>query len=221
MPADNLQSIQQTNRNFKGQFCLSMAYLAPVSYYQILANAKKVLIEQHESYIKQTYRNRCVIATANGLMELSIPIQKASKPNNSIKDIRISYHGNWQSHHWKSIISAYNSSPFLEYYIDDLIPFFEKKWKFLWDFNHDIQKKILELISLDTNIQYTESFVKTYSSDWQDLRETLHPKKYVLEENFQPYYQVFNQRYGFQANLSILDLLLNMGNETILHLKNR
>lgn len=214
MPADR----HQHNSDLKEKFCLSTAYLAPVSYYQILANAEEILLEQHENYSKQSYRNRCVIATANGLMELSIPIEKPSKSSNSIKDIRISYHTDWQANHWKSILSAYNSSPFLEYYIDDLVPFYEQKWCFLWDFNQDFQQKILELIDLEPNIKLTSNYQKTYPADWQDFREILHPKKQLPTANFHPYYQVFSQKYGFQPNLSILDLLLNMGNETILHL---
>lgn len=217
MPVDK----HQHTNDLKEKFCLSTAYLAPVAYYQILANAKEVLFEQHESYSKQSYRNRCVIATANGLMELSIPIEKTSKSGSSIKDIRISYHANWQTNHWKSILSAYNSSPFLEYYMDDLAPFYEQKWDFLWDFNHNFQQKILELIDLEPNIKLTSNYQKTYPADWQDFREILHPKKQLPTTNFPPYYQVFSQKFGFQPNLSILDLLLNMGNETILHLQKR
>lgn len=217
MPVDK----HQNNSDLKGRFCLSTAYLAPVAYYQILANAEEVLLEQHENYGKQSYRNRCIIATANGLIELSIPIEKPSKSSSSIKDIRISYHTNWQTNHWKSILSAYNPSPFLEYYMDDLAPFYEKKWSFLWDFNNDFQQKILELIDLEPDIKLTSDYQKTYPADWQDFREILHPKKQLPIVNFQSYYQVFSHRYGFQPNLSILDLLSNMGNETILHLQKR
>ena len=117
---------------------LSAAYLAPVEYYTILANSKEILLEGHEYYQKQTYRSRCKISTANGTMDLSIPVDKSGKQ--LIRDIRISAHNDWQTHHWRSIESAYSSSPFFEYYSDDIQPFFEKKWVFLWDFNLEIQQ---------------------------------------------------------------------------------
>ena len=134
---------------------LSTAYLAPVEYYIILANAKKILLEEHEYYQKQTYRSRCKISTANGIMDLSIPVDKSGKE--SVRDIKISAHNDWQTHHWRSIESAYNSSPFFEYYSDDIKPFFEKKWVFLWDFNMEIQQAICKLLEIEPNIGTTDT----------------------------------------------------------------
>ncbi|MDD4490278.1 MAG: WbqC family protein [Paludibacter sp.] len=199
--------------------CLSTAYLAPIEYYRVLANVDEVLLEQHEFYVKQSYRNRCVIATANGLMDLTIPVEKFENGKTRIRDVRISYHGNWQLQHWRSIASAYNSSPFFEYYMDDLIVFYEKRWNFLWDFNVEIQQKILELIDLQPVIRLTEIYSKDLSDRIKDLRSVIHPKKKLVSEHTQPYYQVFVHKYGFQPNLSVLDLLLNMGNEAIFTLK--
>lgn len=204
----------------KFNYCMSIAYLGPIEYYAILANSSPVLLEQHESYVKQSYRNRCTIATANGKMDLSIPIEKYEKGKTTIKDVRIAYHGKWNEQHWKAIESAYNSSPFFEYYEDELREFFDKKWTFLWDFNHAIQQKMIELIDIQPIIQLTNEFSKEYPETINDVRMRIHPKNEMINKNIIPYYQVFQNKLGFIPNLSILDLLMNMGNESILMLKN-
>ena len=195
------------------EICLSAAYLAPVEYYSAIAKAETVFLENWDSYIKQTYRNRCHIAAANGKLALSIPVEKPTGEKILSRDIRISEHNDWQIHHWRSIESAYNSTPFFEFYKDDLLPFYEKKWDFLWDFNHEIQNKVLELLDLKPYIQLTKEYKPVLPENIMDLRESIHPKKYKPLEN-KPYYQVFEQRFGFQPNLSIIDLLFNMGNES-------
>ena len=193
--------------------CLTSAYLAPVEYYSAIAKAETVFLENCDSYIKQTYRNRCHIATANGKLALSIPVEKLAGEKTLTRDIRISEHNDWQIHHWRSIESAYNSTPFFEFYKDDLLPFYEKKWDFLWDFNLEIQNKMLELLELQPDILLTKEYNPTLSENIIDLRESIHPKKDNSIEN-KPYYQVFEQRFGFLPNLSIIDLLFNMGNES-------
>ncbi len=152
---------------------LSTAYLAPVEYYVALANAESIVIEQHEHYVKQSYRNRCCIATPNGVMDLGIPVLKTGKE--LIRDVRISEHTDWQTNHWRSIESAYNSSPFFEYYKDDLLPFYERKWNFLFDFNFQIQTKILELLDLECNIKLSEKFELKIETGF-DFRNSIHPK---------------------------------------------
>ena len=202
-----------------GQVYLTSAYLAPVEYYSAIAKAETVFLENCDSYIKQTYRNRCRIATANGKLVLSIPVEKSSGEKILTRDIRISEHNDWQIHHWRSIESAYNSTPFFEFYKDDLLPFYEKKWDFLWDFNLGIQTKMLELLDLQPEILLTKEYNPVLPENVIDLRESIHPKKDNSIEN-KPYYQVFEQRFGFQPNLSIIDLLFNMGNESQLILHN-
>lgn len=194
----------------------SSAYLAPVEYYMLLAQSDKVFIENADHYQKQTYRNRCQIANANGIMDLIIPVEKSN--NELIRDVKISNHGNWQTQHWRSIESAYNSSPFFEYYIDDLKPFYEKNWLFLWEFNAHLQNKILELLEIEKQIEYIDKFELIVDSSILDVRNLIHPKKESLI-NLKPYYQVFDQKQGFIPNLSIIDLLFNMGNESQLELK--
>ena len=202
------------------QYCLSTAYLAPVEYYMLLSDADKILLEQHDFFVKQTYRNRCTIATANGVMDLIIPVEKSASNKTLIKDIRISDHGNWKINHWKAILSAYQSSPFFEYYADDLVYCYEKQWDFLWDFNLVLQEKMLILLDIHPEIHLTDKYQADYHNEYIDLREAIHPKKENVITDLHSYYQVFSQKFGFQKNLSIIDLLFNMGNESILILKN-
>ena len=200
--------------------CLTSAYLAPVEYYVALANAETVFLEQFDSYEKQTYRNRCNIQTANGVIALTIPVEKPSGLKVLTRDIRISGHNDWQIQHWRSIESAYNSTPFFEYYKDDFQPMYEKKWDFLWDFNLELQAKVLELLDLQPELKFTESYQMHLNESIVDLRDKIHPKKQCFVGSLKPYYQVFEQRFGFQENLSIIDLLFNMGNESQLIIGN-
>jgi hypothetical protein len=196
------------------EICISLAYLGPIAYYSAIHNADTLLLEHCEYYEKQSYRNRCNIAGPNGVLSLSIPVEKASGDKTLTRDIRISEHGEWQMQHWKSIESAYNSTPFFEYYRDDLVGFYHKKWDFLWDFNFEIQSTILELLELEPNIKLTSDYKVELEENCLDLRQSIHPKKRNQQFSSTAYYQVFEQRYGFQPNLSIIDLLFNMGNES-------
>jgi len=198
---------------------LSTAYLAPVEYYLQMNAHPQVIIEQHCNYVKQTYRNRCVIASANGLQTLSIPIVKPDSPKCLTKDIRIAEHGNWRHLHWNAIVSAYNSTPFFEYYADDFRPFYEKPQHFLFDFNEALRELVCSLLDISPNVSYSEQYISNnVNARALDLRETIHPKKETNDPNLKPYYQVFENKYGFQPNLSIIDLLFNMGNEAVIFL---
>lgn len=133
---------------------LSTTYFGPVQWYQKLHRAEHVIIEQWESFQKQTYRNRCLIATTNGVQALTVPVEKSAE---CIKDLRISDHGNWRHLHWNALQSAYGESPFFEYYQDDIRPFFEKRWTFLLDFNEAIRQKMCELIDIQPMVEYSGS----------------------------------------------------------------
>ena len=207
----SIVSLKMLQNNKAESALFSTAYLAPVEYFQYLKTVGKVCIEQHEYYQKQSYRSRCRIATANGIMDLSIPVEKRN--HTLIRDIRISEHSNWQTQHWRSIEAAYNSSPFFEYYADDFRPFFEKKWLFLWDFNMELLHKTLELLDIETEILLTETYEPQTGEETLDLREIIHPKK-EASIPLKSYYQVFATKFGFIPNMSIIDLLFNMGNES-------
>ena len=201
---------------------LSSLYLAPVQYYSKLFRADKGIIEIHDNYQKQSYRNRCIIAAANGAMPLSVPIEKSETLKCKMKDIRIADHGNWQHLHWNAIISAYNSSPYFDYYRDDFSLFYEKKIDFLFDLNEQLRSLICQLLQIDIPVAYSTEFEEETAEGVVDLRETIHPKRNWQETDSdfkaKPYYQVFAEKNGFIANASIIDLLFNKGNESRLFL---
>lgn len=199
---------------------LSSTYFGPVQWYQKLNRYDTCLIEQHDHFVKQTYRNRCVIAATNGLQTLSIPVEKFEGAKCEMRDVRISDHANWRHQHWYALQSAYGESPFFEYYEDDIRPFFERKWDFLYDFNWEITLKMCELIDIMPCMRRTDSYELEPLEGVIDFRETIRPKHPGRDDEFKPrtYYQVYQQKYGFQPNLSILDLLFNQGNESVLFL---
>ena len=198
---------------------LSTSYLAPIQYYSKLASFDEICIEHTENYPKQTYRNRCMIATANGIQVLTVPVEKSETIKTPVCDIRISEHGNWRHLHWNALISAYNISPFFEYYADDFRPFYEKKITFLIEYNEAIQSMICNLLDIDPKITHTIAYKPEVENDFRNVIDPRHPSP---DDNFtpRPYYQVFSNRHGFLPNLSIVDLLFNMGPESILYLKN-
>ena len=202
---------------------LSTAYLAPVSYYAKLMAYDNILIEQYDHYVKQTYRNRCTIGSPNGEIALTIPTVKPENSKCPMTDIRISDHGNWRHLHWNAITSAYNSSPFFEYYEDDFRPFYENKYEFLIDFNEELRQLVCRLIDIEPLVQYTQHYQTEFLNHEFDFREVIHPKKdfKLVDPSFQaiPYYQVFKEKNGFLPNLSIIDLLFNMGPESLLVLE--
>lgn len=197
---------------------LSTAYLAPVQFYCKLLHFPTVKIEKEENYLKQTYRNRCVIAAANGALSLSVPIEKPETIKCLTKDIRISDHGNWRHLHWNALVSAYGTSPFFEYYQDDFAPFYEKKYDFLFDFNEELRILICSLLDIAPDVSYTDIYLPEVA---YDFREIISPKSKTEDPGFTaiPYYQVFREKHGFLPNLSIVDLLFNMGPEGLLTLR--
>ena len=211
---------------------LQTTYFGPVQWYQKLKRYDHCVIEQYDSYQKQTYRNRCVIATANGLQALTVPVEVGGKKE-EVREVRISDHNQWRRVHWNALQSAYSESPFFEYYADDIRPFFEQKYEFLIDFNEAIRQKMCELLDIDTSVSYSSGFMvqgsgfmvhgsgfRVQGSGFRDFREVIHAKHPQDDPEFQPrsYWQVFQHRYGFQPNLSILDLLFCMGPEAVFYL---
>ena len=198
---------------------LSSAFFGPVQWYQKLYRYDRALIEHHDSYQKQTYRNRCLIASQGGVQALTVPVCSNEKEPHRIM---ISDHGNWRHQHWQALQSAYGDSPFFIYYEDDLRPFFtDDRWDTLYDYNDAICRKMCELLDITPNITPTDHFMHEDELDGiDDFRQVIHPKHPAADAQFKAkrYYQVFERKLGFLPNLSILDLLMNMGPESVFFL---
>ncbi len=203
---------------------LSTAYWAPVSYYAALYRHGGAVIEQYDSYIKQTYRNRCSIVGAQGVQVLTVPVVKP-EPGTLMRDVRISDHGNWRHLHRAAIASAYGSSPFYEYYADDINHFYEQRYDYLMDYNMEQVACVCRWLDITPQLVRSDAFCATAEEGAVDLREAIHPKHpdntLVAPYRPQPYYQVFSAKYGFVADASIIDLMCNMGHEALLVLAGR
>ncbi len=189
---------------------LSTAYFPPVSYFVSLRTEQQVTIEQWETYTKQTLRNHCHIYGPNGEQRLSVPVVKVNGNHTLTKDIRIALNNNWQKIHWRSIETAYNKSPYFLYYKDYFIPFFEKKQEFLLDLNTRLLETVSPLLRWDLRIELTENYQGLNLPAFNQKKETTRPEEMLF---FPEYIQVFSSRTGFIPDLSILDLIFNLGPE--------
>jgi hypothetical protein len=199
---------------------LDLQYLPGVWYFAKLANHPVALLEQHEHYHKGSYRNRCHIASVNGIQRLTVPLCKGKNQQLPIREVRIAYHEPWQAQHWQAIQSAYGRSPFFEFYADEFSSLFRKKYEWLWDWNYDLLILLVKFIGLKTDLRLTGAY-ETEPAGIIDLRDKIHPKRTVPDPDFQPvhYGQVFEDRLGFLGNLSAIDLVFCAGPSAIKILK--
>jgi hypothetical protein len=191
---------------------LSTAYLPPIEWFVYFLFGEKILIEQHETYPKQTYRNRCEIATANGKLSLTIPVIKVHGNHTKTKDIIISNNQNWQTQHWRALTAAYANSPFFLYYQDDIRVFYFEEFDNLMDFNLAFLKQVMELMQIEKAFELTREFDINQKATI-DLRTEITPKKPFNKLSLPDYYQTFQEKSGFFPSLSIIDLLFNTGPE--------
>lgn len=197
----------------KSSILLCTTFFGPIQYYTKLLKYETAYIEQYENFNKQTYRNRCVILGGNGPIQLIVPVVKGRGTKILIKDLKISYDTSWQRNQWQTIVSAYNSSPFFEFYQDEILPFFEKEEKYLLDLNQAVNETVCELLEIGNNAILTGDFEEVPEGTI-NFREVVSPKiKKICDHDFIPvkYTQVFSGKFGFVPNLSILDLLFNEG----------
>ncbi|MBK1439229.1 WbqC family protein [Parapedobacter sp. ISTM3] len=193
------------------QIILPAFYLPPVSYFSVIHNAPMpILLEQYEHYPKQTYRTRASVYSANGKLDLIVPVKKGRGGHTRMKDVRISYESDWQRLHWMSLQTAYRSSAYFEYYEEDFMPFYQQRYEWLFDYNVLQLQLLLRLLKITRSVGYTESYRENYPSDL-DFRQAIHPKTGHAGGDPKPYYQVFENKHGFIAGLSIVDLLFNHG----------
>jgi len=199
---------------------LSTAYFPPVQYFARIMRAGKVKIEVHESYHKQTYRNRCIIYSANGPLSLTVPVEQGSFHKIPISELRIDNSRKWQQTHLRAINTAYRSAAFFEFYFDELERFFTQGFENILDLNKELLNSLLELLGIERSIGQTEYFMKEYPGA-DDFRYTIKPKNQedFPDFNTPEYFQVFSPKYGFLKDLSILDLIFNMGPEAYNYLE--
>ena len=191
-------------------------YLAPVPLYVRLYAADAMVVDDVSPFVKQTYRNRAVIAAEGGTLPLTIPVVHDGG-RMPMRDVRISEHGNWRHQHWNALVSAYRKSPFFEYYADDFAHFYEERDGFLMDFNLRLHAVVSELLGVEREVK----FLSDEAAGAVDLRAIAEPKALEAIDGvaLQPYYQVFAQRNGFVPSLSVVDLLFNAGPEGLLVLR--
>jgi hypothetical protein len=199
-----------------GNILVSTSYLPPVIYFSLISDAEEVLIEKEENYIKQTYRNRCYILSANGPHILSIPVLLGSFHKTAVKDIRIDYSKRWQQVHLRAIIAAYKSSPYFEFYFDRIEQIISINHSFLLDLNMELILLIINILKINLQVSYTTSF-EPAAENPHDLRYALTPKKNIHYKN-REYLQVFQSENGFVPGLSIADLIFNIGPDSYQYL---
>ena len=205
--------------NTTSDIVLSSVYAGNIDYYSSLIASKSAIIDIHEFFRKQSYRNRCVIAGSNGPLNLIVPIQRGSGKT-KVKDIKIDHSQNWKKIHWKSLESAYRTSPYFEYYEHLFYPVYnEDKLKFLVDLNDKMAEIILSCLQFEKTVHKSNHYLSTVIG-LSDYRQKIHPKQPSLDfSTGVKYIQVFEDKLGFFPNLSVLDLVFNEGPNAIALLK--
>lgn len=202
------------------QAIFSLPYFGPISYYVELVNYDSIFIEAAENYQKQSHRSRQYIYGANGKLMLNIPVKHGkSKHRLKYKESKIENNFSWQVLHFRSLEAAYRTSPYFEFYEEDIEPLFDKNHDSLFNFNLKCFKTILDLLGIDLIIEYNSKYQTEYKSI-EDKRYLIEAKK-ATKTPLKPYHQVFEDKFGFIENLSILDLLFNLGPESVPYLKSK
>ncbi|MDX9903053.1 MAG: WbqC family protein [Bacteroidales bacterium] len=191
---------------------LSTAYFPPAEYFSLIARSGDVVIEKHENYLKQTYRNRCMILGPNGPLQLTVPVLRGSFHKTPLRDLRIDNSRRWRELHLRGITSAYAAAPFYEYYYDVMESVISRRYEFLLDLNDRALRSMCDAAGLDVRISFTDEFIREGTAE-EDYRYSIAPKRAVSVPGYKtiPYTQVFGERYGFTERMSIIDILLNNG----------
>ncbi|MFD1095501.1 WbqC family protein [Salegentibacter chungangensis] len=200
------------------------AYFGPVSQFVALSKAEEVVFENEDNYQKQTYRNRMYIYDSNGKLLLNIPIKHRAalglgkKEHQKYKEVQIENEFDWQTQHWRALKASYQTSPFFEFYEDELHPIYHKSYRFLMDFNYACYDFIKDALQLEKEESRTSEFILK-PEGITDLRKLVNAKADHYQNS--EYTQVFQPKHGFISNLSILDLLFNQGPATLDYLESQ
>lgn len=192
------------------------SYFPSVSHYMVMMQSDNIVFEVEDNYQKQTNRNRMYIYSPNGVQLLNIPIKHSNIKHQKTKDVQLETAFDWQKQHFKSLEAAYRSSPFFEYFEDDILPIFQKKQKFLLDLNFEVFDIVNSCLGIELSITKTSEYFNEVN-DIKDFRGLINGKKDTTQH--EPYTQVFGDKHGFLSNLSILDLLFNEGRYAVDYLK--
>lgn len=203
------------------QLLLHPSYFGPISQYVAIAEANRIVFENEDNYQKQTYRNRMYIYGANGKLLLNIPIKHTGdkSQHQKYKEVRIENDFPWQKQHWKSLQTVYRTSPFFEFYEDEFYPLYHEKFKFLMDFNYRCTELAFECLQLDVHFSKTSEFILN-PKDLTDARYLVEAKS-AKKIFFTPYTQVFDTKFGYLNNLSIVDLIFNEGPNGLTYLQSQ
>ena len=196
--------------DIKANNIIDLQYFGNIYWFSKLIKLKHITFPLYESYKKMSFRNRSVVASSNGTVNLSVPLESGRNQKSRYGEIKILYSQNWQTNHWQTILSCYNKSPFFEYYRDGLKPFFTQNTEFLFVHNLSILDWLIKTMKLPVtyNVAMEETII---TEEVNDFRDYYLPKNYQNINDFPVYPQVFQDRIGFIPNLSILDLLFNTG----------
>ncbi|NQX80622.1 MAG: WbqC family protein [Flavobacteriaceae bacterium] len=186
------------------------AFFAPIVQYTNIIQSENIVFETQDNYLKQTYRNRCRIYTANGKQDFSIAINKNA--SRKTKDITVDYSNNWNRLFIKTLDAAYSSSPFYDYYKDDIISLLDKKQKYLLDLNMDSHSFVMDILQVEKQHSFTNEF-EIPNNNTNDFRHLINAKQ-EIDHKLKPYFQVFSVKHGFISNLSILDIIFMEGPAT-------
>ena len=206
--------------NPQSNILVELPYLPPVSWMAPAWQSGVLWLEASENFQRGSYRNRCHIAGPNCIQRLSIPLQKGKHQQATVRGVRIAYEEPWQQVHWRSIQAGYGNAPYFEYYVEDLAPFYQKRYSFLFDFNLELLHFLFKKMGWNGEIRFTETWSGQVSSPADtpvvDFRNKVSPKATTLPHWFQPipYAQVFTERHGFLPDLSALDLLFCCGKQS-------
>jgi hypothetical protein len=196
-----------------GTYLFSSSYFPPVHYISLLSKAEEAIIEREENYTKQTYRNRCMILSANGPLALTVPVLSGSFHKTPVKELKIDYSKRWQQVHTRGLISSYSAAPYFEYYFGEIEKIISVRYEYLIDLNQETLRKIADITGISTPFRFSSVFTRPGESEGFDYRNLISPKKDTrsIFQGSREYRQVFSDRFGFTAGLSSLDLIFNTG----------